>query len=121
MKKNIIKLKFIEGVKDPVSFDVLELPNKTAALLLKQHSNNPRPKYIAENDLRRWGFELEEDNNVPPVEDNDPSGTNSGSLQSKTEPDGISAESDKVQGLDSNNENLPPVIKTVEDLENQNK
>ncbi len=55
-KVKIIHLIWRDGDKTPSNFDIIEQPEKTANMLIKQHENSKYPAYVSINDAAKYGI-----------------------------------------------------------------
>lgn len=56
-RKPVVLLTWIGDSKDPAGFEKIELPIKTADMLINQGKKTSKPKYIPLEDLVRYGYE----------------------------------------------------------------
>lgn len=52
----VLKLRWIEGEKDPIKWAFIDLPQKVADRFIKQHSRMPYPKYVPADHAPRYGI-----------------------------------------------------------------
>jgi len=56
VKVELIKLKWKDGEKTPFDFEIIEQPENTAKMLVKQHAASQYPVYVSIEDMGKYGI-----------------------------------------------------------------